>query len=102
MKPEVRTALEWAQALRKTLYLPVVTTEITIGFEGHKKDVNDLVFDLFEAGMLREGLQKNTPGGATVVLKPMEMRKRAFAHATPVSTMVWSHRRPVDGSTGRE
>src|SRR5437879_5440628 len=51
------TARGWAQALRKTLHLPVVTTEITVGFEGSTKDVNDLAFGLFEAGMLREGLR---------------------------------------------
>jgi hypothetical protein len=55
-------------------------TEITVGFEGQKRDLNDLLFDLFEAGLLREGLEKQTPGDATIVLRPMELRKTAFAH----------------------
>ena len=31
--------------------------EIIIGFEGLKRDLNDFVFDLFEAQMLRAGLE---------------------------------------------
>jgi hypothetical protein len=49
--------------------------EIIIGLEGPKRDLNDLAFSLFEAGMLREGLEKETPGNTKIVLKPMEMRK---------------------------
>jgi hypothetical protein len=49
--------------------------EITIGFEGQKRDLNDLVFDLFERHMLREGLEKETPGDVKIVMKPMELRK---------------------------
>jgi hypothetical protein len=71
----------WAQGLRKTIHLPAVGTEVTVGFEGQKRELNELLFGLFEAGELREGLQKVTPGGATIVLKPMEMGKRALGHA---------------------
>lgn len=49
--------------------------EVIIGLEGQTGDVNDLAFSLFEAGMLREGLERETPGGAIIVLKPMAMRK---------------------------
>lgn len=49
--------------------------EIIIGFEGQTRDLNALTFDIFEAGMLREGLEKAAPGDVTIVLKPMEMRK---------------------------
>jgi hypothetical protein len=54
--------------------------EIIIGFEGQTRDLNELTFDLFEAGMLRAGLEKAAPGDVTLVLKPMEMRK-SFGHA---------------------
>ena len=74
-------AREWAQGLRKTIHLPALGTEIIVGFEGQKRDLNELLFALFEAGMLRDGLQKVTPGGSTIVLKPMEMRKHALGHA---------------------
>jgi len=49
--------------------------EITIGFEGQKRHLNDFVFDLFEQHMLREGLEKETPGDVKIVMKPMELRK---------------------------
>jgi hypothetical protein len=49
--------------------------EIIIGFEGHKPDLNELTFDLFEAGTLREGLEKLAPGNVTIVMKLMAMRK---------------------------
>src|ERR1039457_1169571 len=49
--------------------------EIIIGFEGQKTDLNDLTFSLFEAGMLQEGLEKQTPGDVTIVLKQTEARK---------------------------
>src|SRR6266699_6506681 len=49
--------------------------EITIGFEGQKRDLNDFVYDLFEQHMLREGLEKETPGDVKIVMKPMELRK---------------------------
>jgi len=49
--------------------------EIIIGLEGQTRDLNDLAFSLFEAGMLREGLEKETPGDITIVLKPMQLRK---------------------------
>jgi hypothetical protein len=54
--------------------------EIIIGFEGPGRAVNSLVFDLFEAGLLREGLAKETPGPATIVLKPGTLEKRAHVH----------------------
>lgn len=54
--------------------------EIIIGFEGHRHDLNELTFDLFEAGMLREGLERSAPGNVTLVMKPMELRK-GFGHA---------------------
>src|ERR1700693_1269229 len=54
--------------------------EIIIGLEGQTRDLNELIFDLFEAGMLREGLEKAAPGDVTLVLKPMEVRK-SFGHA---------------------
>jgi hypothetical protein len=53
---------------------------ITIGFEGQQQDLNALFFDLFEAGMLREGLEKETPGGAKIVMKRRPLRK-GYAHA---------------------
>jgi hypothetical protein len=55
--------------------------EIVIGFEGQTRDLNELVFDLFEAGLLREGLEKETPGDAKLVMKPMELKKGAGMHA---------------------
>jgi hypothetical protein len=55
--------------------------EVKIGFEGPRGDVTDLMFSLFEAGMLTEGLQKDAPGNARIVLKPMVMRKRPLDHA---------------------
>jgi hypothetical protein len=39
------------------------------------------VFDLFEAGLLREGLEKEVPGGATLVLKLIQMKKSALMQA---------------------
>lgn len=50
-------------------------TEIIIGLEGQKPDLNELTLSLFEAGMLRSGLEKKTPGDVTIVLKPTELRK---------------------------
>jgi hypothetical protein len=55
--------------------------ELIIGFEGKTRDLNDFVFDLFEAQMLKEGLEKETPGDAKLVLKPMPVRKSAFSLA---------------------
>lgn len=55
--------------------------EITIGFEGQRRDVDDLAFDLFEAGMLKQGMSNQTPGNTTIVLKAMPMAKAAFVHA---------------------
>jgi hypothetical protein len=49
--------------------------EIIIGLEGRTQDLNALTFDLFEAGVLRAGLENAAPGNVTIVLKPMEMRK---------------------------
>jgi hypothetical protein len=49
--------------------------EVVIGFEGQKRDLNDFVFDLFEAHMLRAGLEKETPGDGKIVVKPMLLRK---------------------------
>ena len=37
-------------------------------------------FDLFEAHLLQEGLEKEAPGSATIVMKPRALRK-GFAHA---------------------
>lgn len=55
-------------------------SKITIGFEGQTRDLDELFFSLFEAGMLREGLEKETPGDVKIVLGRMEMRKTAYAH----------------------
>jgi len=49
--------------------------EIIIGLEGRTPDLNELTFSLFEAGMLAEGLEKQTPGEVTIVLKAMPLRK---------------------------
>ncbi len=55
--------------------------DLIISFEGKTKDLNDFVFDLFEAHMLAAGLEKETPGYAKLVLKPMGMRKSALSQA---------------------
>jgi hypothetical protein len=55
--------------------------ELIISFEGKTQDLNDFVFDLFEAHMLAAGLEKETPGDAKLVLKPMLVRKSALSQA---------------------
>lgn len=51
--------------------------ELIVGFEGRKQDVTDLLFGLF-GEVLEEGSKKEAPGGVTVVLKPMPLRKGAL------------------------
>ena len=53
---------------------------ITIGFEGQQQDLNDLFFNLFGAGMLQEGLEKETPSGAKIVMQRRPLRK-GYANA---------------------
>lgn len=55
--------------------------EIIITFEGRTQDLNDFVFDLFEAHMLKAGIEIETPGDARLVLKPMTVRKSALSLA---------------------
>jgi hypothetical protein len=54
--------------------------EITIGFEGQRRDVDDLLFGLFD-GSLSKGQSKKAPGNVTIVVKSMPMAKGTFAHA---------------------
>lgn len=54
--------------------------EILIGFEGQKRDVNDLLFGLFD-GSLAVGQRKEAPGNVTIVVKSMPLAKGTFAHA---------------------
>lgn len=49
--------------------------EIIIGLKGRTPDLNELTFSLFEAGMLREGLERQTSGEVIIVLKEMPLRK---------------------------
>jgi hypothetical protein len=49
--------------------------EITLEFTGPGRDINDFSFALFEASSLGAGSQKEIPGGATLTMQPMIVRK---------------------------
>lgn len=49
--------------------------EIEISFAGETRYLNDLLFDILEANSVHEGMKKEIPGGASLTLRPMEMKK---------------------------
>jgi hypothetical protein len=51
--------------------------EIEISFAGETRYLNDLLFDILEANSVHEGMKKEIPGGASLTLGPMEMKKAA-------------------------
>jgi hypothetical protein len=75
---------DWSGAeVREEKLNPMADIDIAFGGETHY--LNNLLFDLFEATALREGTQKELPGGAVITLKPMESRKGAgFLHVVEI------------------
>jgi hypothetical protein len=49
--------------------------EITIEFTGQTRDLNEFSFALFETEALGAGTQKEIPGGGTLTMQPMMVRK---------------------------
>ena len=49
--------------------------EITMEFTGRIQDLNDFSFALFEADTLGAETQKEIPGGGTITMRPMMVRK---------------------------
>jgi hypothetical protein len=55
------------------------TDEITIGFEGQRRDLSDFAFDIFDQE-LSLGREKEAPGG-TIMIRDMPLAKSALGHA---------------------
>jgi hypothetical protein len=51
--------------------------EIEISFGGETRYLNELLFDILETNSVQDGTTKEIPGGASLTLRPMEMRKVA-------------------------
>jgi hypothetical protein len=49
--------------------------EITMEFTGRPQDLNDFISALFETDALGAGTQKEIPGGGTITMRSMMMRK---------------------------
>jgi hypothetical protein len=49
--------------------------ELTMEFTGRIQDLNDCIFALFEADALGAATQKEIPGGGTLTMRPMMVRK---------------------------
>ena len=54
--------------------------KVTLEFTGQARDINEFGFALFEAESLGQGSQKEIPGGGTLTMGPMIVRK---AHGIP-------------------